>query len=60
MDLSAFLEGVLELPAADSVSVSACEPIEVNFRQRCRRRRRNMGWLFSHHLLDYIVVKYVK
>ena len=34
MDLSAFLEDVLELPAADSVSVLACEcePIEVNFR----------------------------
>ena len=37
MDLSAFLEGVLDLPAfldvdANSVSVLACEPIEVNFR----------------------------
>ena len=34
MDLSAFLEDVLELPAADSVSGLACEPIpiEVNFR----------------------------
>ena len=35
MDLSAFLEGVLDLPAfldVSSVSVLACEPIEVNFR----------------------------
>ena len=37
MDLSAFLEDVLDLPAfldvdANSVSVLACEPIEVNFR----------------------------
>ena len=33
MDLSAFLEGVLDLPAfldVSSVSVLACEPIKVN------------------------------
>ena len=31
MDLSAFLEGVLDVDV-NSVSVLACEPIEVNFR----------------------------
>ena len=48
MDLSAFLEGVLDLPAfldvnANSVSVLACDRSELS----CRRRRRSLSWPFQ-------------